>query len=394
MSGNSPSRPKPIQWWLEDMAHRLVEGLASRLSGPQAFRLGEILGEMAWYLLPKRRRIVMRNLRIAMGGNSRRHIVEQKARECFRRTGANLVSVAWTARVSPDRLSEVLEIENPELLEERLAAGKGVVLLLSHMGNWELLSRIAHFFPKGTKAGAFYRPLNNPVLDRRVLERRQADGVRMFSKHDNLLQVAGLVREGAVVGILADQRVGRQGELVRFFGRATRASPLPSLLARRTRCPVLALALVCEGPSIWKARFLDVEKPHTTERCMNSLERAMRQSLTDVFWFQERWRTYLSRRKKICDWLEDRRSADGMRHRAAVWSKDPEEAKRLLNEGWLHPDVDYDLVYESGRRSIRRKLRDLEWDAPLPIDYVVTRTACPELQAACRAEAIHLVVTG
>ena len=136
----------------------------------------------------------------------------------------------------------MIAIENLDLLEQALAGGRGVVLLLSHMGNWELLSRIIHFFPKDSKAGAFYRPLNNRLLDERVLARRQADGTRMFSKHDAFHQVASFLRERGIVGILADQRVGGHGELVRFFGRLTRASPLPSLLARRSKSSVLALS--------------------------------------------------------------------------------------------------------------------------------------------------------
>lgn len=377
---------------MECLAHRLIEAIASRLSGEQAFHLGEFIGGVAWHFLRKRRRIVIRNLRIAMGGCNDHQVLQTKARECFRRTGANLVSVAWTAGLPVEELRQVLRIRNRELLEETLAEGKGVVLLLTHMGNWEILSRMSHFFPEGTPSGAFYRPLNNPYLDQRVLARRQADGVRMFSKHDSFLKVAGFLRQGAVVGILADQRVGHQGESVRFFGRRTRASPLPSLLARRTKSPVLALLVRCVAPAVWEASYESVENPPHTNHCMAALESAMRPSLVDVFWFQERWRVYVSRRKNAQDWLGEKSSAEEMRHRALIVATE-EEGEELLENGWKHPDIDYEVVDARNKepRELEEILKTREWNAPLPVDFVLTTQDNKALRAACARESIQLV---
>jgi KDO2-lipid IV(A) lauroyltransferase len=388
----SPRSPKPLQWWLEDVAHRLVDGIAARLSGPQAFRLGEILGGLAWHILPKRRCIVTRNLRIATGGTKTREEITSLARESFRRTGANLITVAQTAQVPPERLGEVVRLKNREVLVKALDKKKGLVLLLTHMGNWELLSRIVHFFPEGTPSGAFYRPLNNPSLDNRVRARREADGVRMFSKRDNPLHVAAFLRKGAVVGILADQRVGLQGEPVRFFGRLTRASPLPALLARRVRCPVLALSLACVKPGEWEAEFLTVEDPPDTSHGMKALESAMQRSIVDVFWFQERWKTYLTPDRTPADWLGDESSAKDHRHRALLVIPEGESLWSPPS-AWLHPDIAYETIHlrETTTASLRTWLRELEWSAPMPIDFILTRHASSALQKACRAESIHLV---
>ena len=238
MRARTKQPPKPVKWRLECLGHSLIEGLAGLLPGSWAFCLGEALGGLVWRFMPLRRKMILRNLRIAFAGEKDLPELRCMEKATFRRTGGNMVSAAHTSRLSPAQLGEVIRVENLELLEKAHASGKGVVILLSHMGNWEVLSRLIHFFPKGSKAGAFYRPLNNLLLDERVLARRQADGTRMFSKRDNPLHVAAFLREGGIVGILADQRVGTHGEPVRFFGRLTRASPLPSLLARRSKSTV------------------------------------------------------------------------------------------------------------------------------------------------------------
>lgn len=379
------------------------------LPGPLVFRFGEALGALAWHFLPQRRRIVLRNLRIAFAGEKELPEIIRMAKETFRRSGANLVSVAHTARLAPDELGKAIHIENLVLLEEALATGKGVVLLLAHMGNWELLSRLVHLFPPGSKAGAFYRPLNNPLLDARVLARREADGTRMFSKRDPFHQVTGFLREGGIVGVLADQRVGMQGEVVPFFGRLTRTSPLPSLLARRAKAEVLALSLVTERPGKWKAVFLPVEKPHTTPHCMAALEAAMKASPADVFWLQERWKVFVKRFRPFGKWLEPVLHQGAKPHRALIWLT---EAMDSLPEPWLHPDVAYEAAIPAGARApewlpegarihfhpplqsardINSAIRSFDSTDTLPFDFIITRKPPPALAQAAATELIPLV---
>jgi Kdo2-lipid IVA lauroyltransferase/acyltransferase len=411
MSGDLENPPTPLKWRLECLGHSLIEALAGCLPGPWAFRLGELLGGLAWYFFPQRRKIILRNLRIAFAGEMELPALRRMTRDTFLRTGANMVSAVHTARLSPAKLDEVIHIENLDLLEKSLAGGKGVVLLLAHMGNWEILSRIVHLFPKGSKTGAFYRPLNNKLMDARVLARRQADGTRMFSKKDNPLQVAGFLREGGIVGILADQRVGMQGELVEFFGRITRASPLPSLLARRSKSAVLALAVTTEQPGRWRAVFMPVATPATTEHCMVALEAAMKRSLIDVFWFQERWKAYVSQYRSARDWLGPDANPGVKPLRALIWLADT-PAQWAPLDGWIHPDVSHEVVLAPGAalpawlppstrvhtlpaisdcRGLRKALVEIDIAELLPIDYLLALRPTSALREAACQEAIRLV---
>jgi KDO2-lipid IV(A) lauroyltransferase len=411
MSGDLQNPPTPLQWRLECLGHSLIEAVVGCLPGPLVFRMGEALGGLAWHFFPLRRKMILRNLRIAFAGEKDLPELRRMARETFCRTGANLISAARTAHLPAERLGEVIHVENIELLEQSLAGGKGVVLLLSHMGNWEILSRLVHFFPRGSKAGAFYRPLNNRLLDKRVLDRRQADGTRMFSKGDNPLHVAGFLREGGIVGILADQRVGHQGELVEFFGRITRASPLPSLLARRSKSTVLALSVVTESPGKWKAVFMPVTPPPTTPNCMVVLERAMKAGPVDVFWFQERWKIYTRKGRTIRDWMGPGSLTGNKPHRALIWLAGVAETWRLP-EDWTHPDVVYEVALTSGtarpswlpettrihevpastdRDTLQKHIATIDGSTVLPLDYILAPGAPKTLVKAGHREAITVI---
>lgn len=396
---------------MEWVAHTCVEKILGNLPGLWVFRLGERLGGLAWHFMTMRRHVVLRNLRIAFHGEYDLPTLQKMARESFRRTGANLFSTAHTARLPGDQIDAVLVVENQEMIEEAMCESKGLVLMPSHMGNWEILSRMNRLFPQGYKIGAFYRPLNNPYLDERVVAQRATDGTRLFSKRDSLHQVNGFLRDGGLIGILADQRVGKQGELVRFFGRLTRASPLPSLMARRSKSRVLTISLMTEKPGKWRVRYHPVSPPFKTPECMDALEMAMRASPLDVFWMQERWKLYISPRFTIRDWLGPDAMGQGKPHRALLWLVEV-PAGWILPDAWTHPDVVYELVLAPGqalpvgfkedllvhrcapgqdRNTLQKSIAAIDLAAALPVDYILTQAAPKVLTKAARRESIPLI---
>jgi Kdo2-lipid IVA lauroyltransferase/acyltransferase len=399
-----------LKWRFEWLVYTCLETVAGYLPGWLVFRIGEIMGGMAWHLIPLRRRTVLRNLRIAFYGEHDLPTLQGMARETIIRTGANLFSAAHTALLPASRIHEVLSVENQELMEASLSISPGLVLLPSHMGNWEVLSRMNGMFPKDHKIGAFYRPLNNPILNERVVAQRTTDGSHLFSKRDSLHHVTGFLREGGIIGILADQRVGRQGELVRFFGRLTRASPLPSLMARRSKSAVLSMSLTTEIPGKWNVRYHSVSPPFKTTECMMAIEQAMKASPLDVFWLQERWRVSISSRYTIRDWLGPDACGEGKPHRALIWLVGVPESWQLPEE-WKHPDVIYEIalapnqvsptwltgseithrVTAGNQRALQKVIAAIDLTHTLPIDYIITCGASEVMTKAAQGEAIRIV---
>jgi Kdo2-lipid IVA lauroyltransferase/acyltransferase len=357
---------KRLKWRAEAAGHLALAAVLRQLPVESVFVFGEFLGKMIWPLMKGRQKTIVRNLRIALNGTCTADEIEKLAKDSFIRNVANLLCSSVSAKAEGKDLRELMEVENAEVLIEAHAKGKGVVLLLAHMGNWELLTRLKNFLPELGNLGAFYRPLNNIILNERVLRERQADGTRLFSKRDSLHHVSGFLRDNGIVGILADQRVGRQGELVEFFGRLTRASPLPSLLARRCRSEVVALSLRTVAPGKWSVRCHRVEKPYDSGNCMAALEEAMKVSVVDVFWLQERWKVYLGKVTSPAKWLGDSDAGGAKPHRALIWAKDSEK-DLPLPPSCLHGDISYE-------KAVGKEPCDLEVidaGAALPIDYIL-----------------------
>jgi len=370
---------KQLSWRIEAGAHTLVAAFMRILPASGVFRFGELLGKLIWPLMKSRQKLIVRNLRIALAPINPAQ-AEELARESFIRTAANLLSSSVSQRAKGGSVEEMIEVENPELLEEVAAEGRGVVLLLAHMGNWELLTRLNRFFPEGANSGAFYRPLNNPVLNERVLKEREADGTRLFSKRDSLHQVGGFLRDNGIIGILADQRVGHQGEVVEFFGRLTRVSPLPSLLVRRCKSEVLALSLRTLGPGKWSVRYHRVERPYDSANCMRALQSAMEVSVLDIFWLQERWKVYLGPKTKPADWIGKSHLRGRTPHRALAWCAENEEALSFP-DGFLHGDIEWETI--AGK--LPGDLGEIDRSNPLPVDFILIAHENKELRSVAKA---------
>jgi Kdo2-lipid IVA lauroyltransferase/acyltransferase len=386
---------KRWQWRFEWLAQTGLEKLAGLLPGPLVFRLGEAMGGLAYHLMSSRRQIVLRNLRIAFYQKKELPELRRMVRETFRRTGANLFSALHTSGLSARAVGEIVDWVNPELVAEALTRSSGLVMMPSHMGNWEILTRVHRELPPGHQNGAFYRPLNNPLLDARVLAQREAEGCRLFSKRDSFHQATGFLRQGGILGILADQRAGPQGELVRFFGRLTRASPLPGLLARRSKVGVLALSLVTVSPGKWRGRYHPLAGPISTTSCMAAIEEAIKSSPLDYFWLQERWKVFVRPDRTIQDWLGPDTLGEGVPHRALLWRPGTPDGWQIPAE-WSHPDVNYETLPPTPtppthRGGLVKFLRKIDRAHALPIDYILTCHGSKALIEAARRLAIPLI---
>lgn len=390
-----PSRWRRLRWRLEAAAYAGLEFALGCLPLGWVARIGRAAGALACVFAKRRRRTVERNLRVAFAGEPEGEARVALAREVFRRAGANLFTALATARLSPARLASAVEVRDEHIYRAALARGKGVVMVLAHMGNWEALAQwFPRLLPPGVAGATVYRPLNNPVLNARVSASRKRMGVELFSKQDNPLGMASFLRKGGVLGVLADQRAGKIGELVPFFGRLTSCSPIPAILARRTGAALVGISLSTLAPGRWELRFHAYEAgadgaaepvgEPLTVGVMALVERMMRVSPTDVFWLQDRWR--VERRDPGRVWGKTPRdglAVSAKRRRALLWATGPGRDGAAIPPFAEPADVDLETDGARAGESALAALRRIDARAALPLDYVVGGDA--EVRKACRA---------
>lgn len=270
---------------------RLTEEGLRFLPAAACHHLGGALGWLAWLVSRKHRRIVTRNLRIATGLPGDDPGLARLVRRTFILNGANLLSATRTSVVPWEKVANRFTVESPPTLASTLAGGRPVVMLLAHMGNWEGTAHATRLFlPPGTAFG-FYRPLENPLLDRLVLERRNRSGMTFFNRNESIHQVFAHLRTGKVASMFSDQNAGHKGVIAPYFGKLTSCTGLPELLARRTRAACFAASMTTTGPARWHIRIREIQGSDTLS-FMAAVEESLRESLCDGFWLHNRWRVF------------------------------------------------------------------------------------------------------
>src|SRR5205823_10114143 len=111
-------------------------------------------------------------------------------------------------------------------------------------------------FP-GVAMGTVYQRLRNRRIDAHIRARRGRAGVQLFDRAAGFGKATEVLRNRGGVGVLSDQHAGDHGIWTPFFGRLASTSPLPALLAKRTRAALIAAGVYTIGWARWRMVFTE-----------------------------------------------------------------------------------------------------------------------------------------
>src|ERR1043165_1625296 len=258
---------------------------------------GNFLGFLSWLVLWKYRRLARRNLEIAFAGEKSKRELRRIARRNFQRGAANLLCSIKMGSMPPAEMAKHIEKENFEAVHRQLRAGTPVVLLLSHIGNWELFAQLFSSYVDYTRLATVYQRLRNRFIDAHVRKARGRTRVEMYDRAEGFHGPIELLRSGGLIGILGDQHAGDHGVWTPFFGRLASTSPLCGLLAKRTDAAVVGAVAATVGPARWRMSFTErLNAPGDsvnaiTAKCNDAIEAQIRSAPEDWFWVHNRWKT-------------------------------------------------------------------------------------------------------
>ncbi|MGI9342817.1 MAG: LpxL/LpxP family Kdo(2)-lipid IV(A) lauroyl/palmitoleoyl acyltransferase [Gammaproteobacteria bacterium] len=225
---------QPRYWglWLTIVVLRLVVLLPF---GWQ-MRIGQGIGRLAMLLLPKRRKIVIVNLRLcfpelddaAIGALTREH---------FESLGIGIVEVGLSWWISVRRARELVNLDGFEHVQQALDKGENIILLSGHFSGAEVVGvAIRELFPD---LAGMYRPANNPLADQ-IIRRGRQRGVYHLIPKESLRRMIRLIKGGAPVWYASDQAYDRKySALVPFFGVPAMTNCALTHIARMTNAVVI-----------------------------------------------------------------------------------------------------------------------------------------------------------
>ena len=303
---NKQSRLRKFWKWLHSPFIVFLFIIVGQLSLKHAYKLGRFIGVLLFWITNRRRKIVEKNIQIlkdwGKNQNLKNPLLDKDnsaiAKEIFKCNSGNFL-YSWSMTMkSTDTLRKHLKIKNIELLNKAFEKNKGVIILFSHTGPWELLASLSRLNPSFSEVFNFasvYRTINNPYINRWYLKKRSQFGIKMFSRDDGFLKIMRHLKNKSILLLASDIRM-RSGLKFDYFGTKASTTKLPYIFHKGSKAPVLSVSLVKNGNLKWDFQFNEILPLEQNEYTEENIVKASNEDLEELifndpynyFLFQDR----------------------------------------------------------------------------------------------------------
>ncbi len=292
------AKPKPLNlmFRLEALAwHAYVGGLGA-LGLERASRWGAaVVPPVA--SLTSAWKTASRNLRMAFPNESDSWRREVRA-ESFRELGRMSGEFAHMGKFLDKYRAGELKFEGREIVEATI--GKGAVFIGGHFTDWEVTSLcLAQTDPT---CHFTYRPANNPVIDKYIVETRAAFGLTLQAAKgkEGGMGLLRSLKKGRGVALMNDQKYN-DGLAVPLFGYECMTADGPTRLALKFKVPLIPITgRRIEGTQFIATAYppilLDYDKPDDeatvfagVKRVNEFMEARICEAPAQWFWAHRRW---------------------------------------------------------------------------------------------------------
>lgn len=261
--------------------------------------VGVSLGRIAFRTLSTRREIAVSNIRKVFPEKNEAE-ARSLAKRCFEKLGINFTESLLLPYVPKSEYDGRFTMENGHYVEEALRRGKGMIALIFHFANWEIMGVATWFFQNPIIVLA--RPLKRHRLMNAFMNRMRAStGLTVIGNVNTSRDVMKYLKENSIIAILSDQREKRsKGVYVDFFGEPVPTNRGIATIAMKTGAPVVPVYLErrgflryvirCNEPLEMERRGSIEESVAKNTRKINAfLESLIRANPEEWFWVHRRW---------------------------------------------------------------------------------------------------------
>lgn len=222
------------RWWPTWIGIALM-WLMSRLPLGLQWRIGKVIGELAYRLIPRRRHITEVNIRLCFPELAERE-QQQLVRKAFHSNGIGMMEIGLAWFRDPKTYLPMTTVHGLEHVDAALAKGKGILLLGGHYSTLDLGGSLVTEF---IAADVMQRDHNNPLMNAVMTRARERRYGRALDSR-NLRGLLKQLKQNRIVWYATDQDYGRKGIVFApFFGVPAGSITATSRIAERSGCAVV-----------------------------------------------------------------------------------------------------------------------------------------------------------
>jgi KDO2-lipid IV(A) lauroyltransferase len=265
----------------------------------QALALGSALGGFYGTVIRHHRRDAVEALQRSLpekNGAERSLILNQ----VYRNLGMNAAEEMRMPSVSNAYLKDYILWDDESPIREVLSAGKGLLALTAHVGNFDLLCTIAPQFNYPTTI--ITKIIKNKAINDWWMAARSRFGLKFVPAHNSYRQCLGALRKNEIVAFILDQNmINTEGIFVDFFGKPACTSPGLAYMSAQSGAAVVPVFMIRLANGHHRVKVMTPIPPppdrkpetisHYTQLYTKIIEDVIREYPDQWIWVHRRWRT-------------------------------------------------------------------------------------------------------
>jgi KDO2-lipid IV(A) lauroyltransferase len=261
-------------------------------------------GRFLFRWLPYRRAVILENLNRVYGANVAPSQIALLAQAHYSHLLSLLKELIQFRFLSEARKKSIVRVEGVDGMIEAFEAGKGILILTGHFGNFEVstVAGIEHFPQVKGRIHFLRRPIKPKWLSDLLTRRFNQAGFGVVGRRGSLEEIVSTIESGDAIVFPFDQYARRpEGIEVEFFGQAAGTYKSMAVIALATGAPVIPAASWREPDGTHVLKFFPALNPvldddvgqeiiKNTRAYNQALELSIIRHPEQWWWVHRRWK--------------------------------------------------------------------------------------------------------
>ena len=267
-----------------------ISNLVTKLSLRTQIIISQNIASVLYHYIPKRKNVAIKNIQTAFPKCSDIWVANT-LKKCYKFFAYNFIQFLALPK-STDSIK--IQINGQTALDNAIEQGKGVILISSHFGPWEILGHwlgVNNYQLRGVA-----HKQKNKGANRFFEEKRQLSGIKHIYRKVGVDVLYNILEEKKILGLVSDQDAKNKGIFINFFNKPASTHKGAAIFHLNTNAPMIYGICIQTGFQEYKIELIPITSVKNTMEDITqeytlTLERIIQKYPEQYFWFHNRWKT-------------------------------------------------------------------------------------------------------
>ena len=267
-----------------------ISNLVTKLSLRTQIIISQNIASVLYHYIPKRKNVAIKNIQTAFPKCSDIWVANT-LKKCYKFFAYNFIQFLALPK-STDSIK--IQINGQTALDNAIEQEKGVILISSHFGPWEILGHwlgVNNYQLRGVA-----HKQKNKGANRFFEEKRQLSGIKHIYRKVGMDVFYNILEEKKILGLVSDQDAKNKGIFINFFNKPASTHKGAAIFHLNTNAPMIYGICIQTGFQEYKIELIPITSVKNTMEDITqeytlTLERIIQKYPEQYFWFHNRWKT-------------------------------------------------------------------------------------------------------